>query len=106
MCDVINVRPLNSRDKTWNMYFDYEDRLLVCTIDKVGSTNWYHQFLRLGLLRQPGVISWENTTRDELRDIHYRIKSGEKVVFMLKARSLEVTAVVFLVCIRYRDSCN
>ena len=26
-----------------------------------------------------GVISWENTTRDELRDIHYRIKSGEKV---------------------------
>jgi hypothetical protein len=35
-----------------------------------------------------GVISWENTTRDELRDSHYRIKSGEKVTVLEMATKL------------------
>ena len=59
------------------MYFDYEDSLLVCTIDKVGSTNWYIDFLMLAMIRNPSAgFSW-NTTRDEIRDVHYRIKSGK-----------------------------
>jgi hypothetical protein len=71
------------------MYFDYDDRLLVCTIDKVGSTYWFLQFLRLGFLRKPGVFTWENTTRDELRDVHYKIKSGKDSISEIQSGRIE-----------------
>ena len=68
---------MSGSDKVWNMYFDYEDGLLVCTIDKVGSSTWFVNFLQLAMARHPEAgFTWDQTTRDELRDVFYRIRSG------------------------------
>ena len=57
------------------MYFDYHDKLLVCTIDKVMSTTFLAHFKKLGMKREPNLINTE-TSRDDTRDIFYRINKG------------------------------
>ncbi len=57
------------------MYFDYQDNLLVCTIDKVSSSTWLGHFQRLGSIRDPDLIS-QNTSRDDTRDKYYALSKG------------------------------
>ena len=57
------------------MYFDYQDKLLVCTIDKVMSTTFLAHFKKLALKRKPNFIKLE-TSRDDTRDIFYGIDKG------------------------------
>lgn len=59
------------------MYFDYQDNLLVCTIDKVSSTTWLYHFKNLAMLRYPEFINVEKS-RDETRDIYYALKTGKQ----------------------------
>ena len=57
------------------MYFDYQDKLLVCTIDKVGSTTWLAHFKNLAAKRIP-EFNLADTSRDETRDIIYALNKG------------------------------
>ena len=57
------------------MYFDYQDKLLVCTIDKVGSTTWLAHFKNLAAKRIP-EFNIADTSRDETRDIIYALNKG------------------------------
>ena len=57
------------------MYFDYHDKLLVCTIDKVMSTTFLAHFKKLAMKREPSSINHE-TSRDDTRDMYYRINRG------------------------------
>ena len=57
------------------MYFDYQDNLLVCTIDKVMSTTFLAHFKKLALKRKPNLIKLE-TSRDDTRDIFYGLDKG------------------------------
>ena len=59
------------------MYFDYQDKLLVCTIDKVGSTTWLAHFKNLAAKRIP-EFNLADTSRDETRDIVYALNKGRK----------------------------
>ena len=70
----------NTFSKRWNMYFDYQDNLMVCTIDKVGSTTIYFHFKHLAFTRIPGFLLSE-TSRDETRDIVYSLKRGTFTIF-------------------------
>ena len=62
------------------MYFDYHDKLLVCTIDKVMSTTFLAHFKKLALKRRPGLITLK-TNRDDTRDIFYGLDKGMKNIF-------------------------
>ena len=68
--------------KRWNMYFDYQDKLLVCTIDKVMSTTFLAHFKKLALKRKPNFIKLE-TSRDDTRDIFYGIDKGLQFCIIL-----------------------
>ena len=70
----------NTFSKRWNMYFDYQDNLMVCTIDKVGSTTIYFHFKHLAFTRIPGFLLSE-TSRDETRDIVYSLNRGTFTIF-------------------------
>ena len=69
--------------KRWNMYFDYQDNLMVCTIDKVGSTTIYFHFKHLAFTRIPGFLLSE-TSRDETRDIVYGLNKGMLLRFFIQ----------------------
>ena len=57
------------------MYFDYQDKLMVCTIDKVVSTTILFHFKQLAFKRIPGFIISE-TNRDETRDVVFALNKG------------------------------
>ena len=58
------------------MYFDYHDKVLICTIDKVMSSTFFAHFKKLAIKRKPKLIQPE-TNRDELRDSFYGLKRGQ-----------------------------
>jgi len=60
------------------MYFDYQDNLMVCTIDKVSSTTLLFHFKKLAMLRYPEYINIEKS-RDETRDFYYALKTGKQL---------------------------
>ena len=57
------------------MYFDYQDKLMVCTIDKVVSTTILFHFKQLAFKRIPGFLISE-TNRDETRDVVFSLNKG------------------------------
>ena len=48
------------------MYFDYQDKLLVCTIDKVMSTTFLAHFKKLAQKRKPNFIKLETMSHPRI----------------------------------------